>query len=296
VAVDHNNQAALYRQQQILDDIRQRTGRSYVKIGAIDTSKASTAAAVLPVLADWVDITLESNVRSAIYGRFGTKHANAYIDRMLHWARREEDKLGRNSLIAAISHAILPKDARRVWSQLQGERISELDMMLVAKLSAFPAVAIDVKNHIAALLASGSAGVSDLQYIAKVKDDRVEAWFVSRLESVNASVRKLARRVANSSKEMGGRLTYDPRGPDRHVALFSAEVDADQVGRILEQIKSEYRATMPSQLSSVDDFLSRARLGRWIRCQLAAERGVLSAWLRLEDIDIVEIVITPSPE
>jgi len=138
MAVIDDRRPAEDSQQRVLADILGRTGRWYPKIEAIDTSDSMVAQSVLPVIADWVHIVQEEKVRAAMYTRFHTKHAHAYVSQMLQWAKEEQGLMGRNVLIQAITKAVRPEHGERTWDGIKQASVSEFDIMLMVKLSNLP--------------------------------------------------------------------------------------------------------------------------------------------------------------
>jgi hypothetical protein len=299
VAIE-TRQSNIETQQRVLSDVHNRTGRWFVQIGAIDTSDASTAASVLPVLSEWVSFVEEENIRAAIYSRFLTRHANRFIDQMLRWARQETYDLARGALIQGVARAVRPKDGARIWRELKTGRISDSDMMLLAKLSTFPSVAGEVKEYLVCELAANHWDVGDLQYIAKVEDPRIVAWFGKQTDSPDRAIRTLARRVTQKHRRLPPGISYSSAGPDRLQELHSAEVDVADIDQILEQWKSKFGADVPASVRSESPIWNCAEVDRWMSLEVDLKRdtdlksaGTAKLWFRLEDVDVVEVVLTP---
>ena len=297
MAIGRNRDQSYASQQHVINDIRNRTGQSFLHIDGIDTSRRAIADAVLPILAEWVSLIPEQNIRHAIYGCFVTPHANAYIGQMLEWAKHEQYDLARSTLIEGVATAIRPKDATHVWSMLRTEPVSAADSMLMAKLSTFPSVAKEVKDYLFTALVSKSLHTGDLQYIAKVEDARIRAWFEEQINSPEPVIRKLAQRVAKKGKALPRGFSYMEDGPDRHRELFSVEVDIAEVDQALAEFASKFGVKVPSSLSADSDIWDRAQVGRWMKIAVNLERNESAElWLRLEDVDVVEIALIRSAD
>jgi hypothetical protein len=285
-------------QQQVLADIRSRTGRWFAQIAAIDTSESDTANAVLPILAEWVSRVPGEDVRAEIYSRFLTVHSNAYIERMLQWAESEPYDLGRGALVQAITKAARPKDAVRIWNAVRERKLSGFDAKLLAKLSTFPVTANEVKGHLVARLASPDLDISDIQYIAKVEDPRVVKWFAERVDSPDPRIRLFAIRVASKGKALPRGLSYATDLPNRLGELFSTEIDISELDRLLEELASRFSIKIPDFLLGRPAIWSRAETDRWVKAQVGFEGtgSVGDLWFRLEDIDVIEVVLVRSAE
>jgi hypothetical protein len=291
VAVDADWERIHEAQQRVLQDVQSRTGFWFPKIAAINTSEARIAEHVLPILAEWVALTSEENIRGAIYSRFHTRYASRYVPLMLRWARDEPHKLGRNSLVQAIAAAVRPEDAIPTWHEIKAGTLSGFDTMLMAKLSTFPCVAREVKDHLVGILESGKARLSDLQYIGKVEDPRISDWFNRQADSLDPRVRLIARRVVAKGKKLPRGCEYAGSGPDLRRQLFSAEVDVSEVGGLFDEMARRFQIQIPKGLPQ-SAVWTRAEVDRWIRVDLKSTTAPSpTLWIRLEDVDAVHVVL-----
>lgn len=276
-------------EQRVLADIQARTGRSFPRIEAIDTSVAGVRA-VLPILADWVDLINEENIRAAIYTRFHTPHANRYVGQMLLWARREVSWRGRDALVQGLVVAVRSKDGPQVWRELSLGPLSDFDAMLMAKLSTFPSVAREVKDYVLGMLESGKARISDLQYIADVEDPRILDWFIRRSDSPDSRLRRIAERVVSKGKRLPRGCSYAESGPNFVKELFSAEVNTSEVNRIFAEIAEKFKVKIPKNVRE-SSIWARAEVDRWIKVHIdSANVPSPTLWIRLEDVDVAQIV------
>ena len=67
-------------EREILNDIQNRTGMTFHKIGGIDTRNKQIADAILPILAEWVERIDDRHHRHAIYARFHLNNAQAHFN------------------------------------------------------------------------------------------------------------------------------------------------------------------------------------------------------------------------
>ncbi|MBZ5676022.1 MAG: hypothetical protein LAP61_17415 [Acidobacteriia bacterium] len=104
--------------QQIVEEIRRKTGLPCVRVDGLKTSDEGIARVTLPILAEWVPVVPEQNVRTAIYSRFNSKHASRFLPRMVKWATEERFEFARETLNFAIATALRPEDADYVWQIL----------------------------------------------------------------------------------------------------------------------------------------------------------------------------------
>jgi hypothetical protein len=291
--------SSLDTEQRVLSDVRNRTGLSFLKLGSIDPSSPSIAT-VLPVLAEWVSLLQEEDIRAAIYACFVTKYANSFIDQMLQWAMREPHELARGFLIQATARAARPKDGVRIWRELRKGRISDFDKMLLAKLSTFSSVEQDVKDHLVSELATNHWRVGDLQYISKVKDPRIVAWFAEHVDSPDRAIRTVARRVTQKHRGLPSGVSYAPAAPNRCEELFSTEIDVADIDRILADLTSRFGVQVPAVVRSDSTLWNAADVDRWMSLNVDLKRdprlksaSTVKLWLRLEDVDVVEVVLGP---
>src|SRR5450631_3295121 len=90
-------------ERQILDDIENRTGLVFKRMGGIDTRDKAIADVVLPVLADWPDKLDDVPHRRGIYSHFNTPHAYPYMGRIISWWVTERDARALGFLTQALA-------------------------------------------------------------------------------------------------------------------------------------------------------------------------------------------------
>jgi hypothetical protein len=278
-------------EQQILTDIQRRTGLSFRRIGGVDTGDKAIAEVVLPVLAEWVPVVPNQNLRHAIYGRFITVHANPYMDSLVGWAKKETYALAVDTLIQAIASAAKSTDAERLLKVTDELPKSNFHYFLLARLAKFPAVATEIKDKLVEALGSTDLRAYEVGSIAGVDDPRIRKWFESRVDAPDKQLRALARKVVNRGKQLQPGIIYAAAPPDRGGELFSTEADIDEVPTVLKALVEDLRLKIPASVR-IADFLSRLDQDRWAVATIRTERGEpTSIWFRLEDFDTVEICV-----
>lgn len=277
---------------EILTDIKARTGLSFAVLGGgIPTRDKEVARAVLPVLVPWVDTVDVPNIRLGIYFCFRTPHAYPFIDKLIDWWEKETDFLCLNMLGVILSKVLKEREAERVWRSCRQDEHRRRDFMLLAKLATFPSVAAEVKEELVHSL-DESQPIGNLEVISKVDDPRIREWFISRVHSTNTDLRNVARRVIARGKKLPREVQLPVAPPDRSAEIYSTEIDLEELGATLKQFERELGVRIPRGLQSIG-FLASLEVDRWIMVPTRSNaEEPLEIWLRLEDIDTVEVVLT----
>jgi len=272
----------------ILADVREKTGLSFNWM-EFDTKDKTVAHAVLPILATWVATVPSDPLRHAIYTKFSTPHAYPFINQLIEWWQREDFELCVNSLTQTISSLAKELDAQRIWNVLRarGKRRS-IDYLLLVKLCAFPKISKEVKDLIVDDIHGRDLRAGDLQEISKVDDPRIRDWFESQINSSNRHVQVLARRIRARRMSLPSGVELSKAPPDRARELFSTEVDLDSLITTLSKLHLDMDIEIPQSLGNLG-FLSSIETNRWLKIGPTKSNFI---WLRLEDVDTVELVIT----
>jgi hypothetical protein len=131
-----------------------------------------------------------------------------------------------------------------------------------------------------------------LEYVARIKDPRIVAWFASRTNDEHPVTRLVARRVVNKKRGLPQGLERVAAGPDPQTVLFSTETDAEDLPKWLQELGQKYDFVPPTPLGA-DDFTTHLAENTWYRISLGKAGGkYLNLFVRLEDIDIVEFALT----
>jgi hypothetical protein len=122
----------------ILGDVKARTGLHFVYIGSINVCEKAVADAVLPVLAEWVQVTEDNNHRHALVACFHTPHARKYFDQLITWWLNKHYDLASSSLTHTISFLVTSPNVERVWKVIKDLPVRPFGYMLFAKLASLP--------------------------------------------------------------------------------------------------------------------------------------------------------------
>lgn len=277
----------------ILNEVEHETGHRFPFLDAIDSRDPRIASAVLPVLRNWVWLLDQPNLRNAIYARFHTPFASPYLSDLIEWWQKETDDLGLSLVTQCIVLVAKPADAARLWKLCQELPRRPLHYMLLAKLATFPATECEVKEALVkALQEDSSLTVADLEFISKVNDPRIRQWFEGQVDSVNRHIRVIAQRVVARGKKLPKEVeAVVAAEPDRRQELFSTEVDVEEAGALLRNLAKEFGLKVPAAVRRLS-FLASLNVDQWVRARVtSSSQDVLSLWFRLEDSDVVEVVL-----
>jgi|SRR5689334_16005854 len=284
----------LLLEEQILQDVHAKTGLTFRKIGGIDTRDPAVFAAVIPILADWVERLHDTSNRHAIYSRFLTPLARPYLDKMISWWKRENDQLAVGCLTQALTVATTCADAEQIWKVVKAfPKAPPFYYMLASKLANCPSVQREVREELIKALETKNLEAGDLSYIAKVKDPRVRKWFEARIDSSERAIRTLARRVTAQGRTMPHGVQYASVPPDSgsNIVVVHTECDIDEVMTVIGNAARQLGLKIPSAIRK-GAFLSVADLNRWLVVPVSTKQGQpASMWFRMEDVDTVEVMI-----
>jgi hypothetical protein len=279
-------------EQLILDDITRQTGLVFARIGGIDTRDASIAMAVLPVLAEWIDHPL-TNYRHGISSRFHTPHAKQWADLLVKAWLREEDRLVVFCLAQCLCLTIQQVQAERVFEAIvrEPERLEYFG--LLAKLALFPTVEQRVKDYVARALEERVLGASDVDDASRVKDPRIAALVAKLVDSPDKYVRQVAKRFVARGKKLPEWIQYTTSQPPRQAELFSTEVDVDKLTTLVRELERRFHLKLLAAAKQLRPVMARAEIDRWMVVSTTdRDEARLQLWIRLEDIDTVEVVLT----
>lgn len=277
----------------ILEDIEHQVGHRFQHISSIDSRNAQIAGVVLPIVRRWVPILEQPDFRHAIYALFHTPFASSYVNDLMEWWQKETYELALGTLTACLALVAKPADAARLWKLCQELPRRPLHYMLLAKLATFPATECEVKEALVkALQEDSSLTVADLEFISKVNDPRIRQWFEGQVDSVNRHIRVIAQRVVARGKKLPKEVeAVVAAEPDRRQELFSTEVDVEEAGALLRNLAKEFGLKVPAAVRRLS-FLASLNVDQWVRARVtSSSQDVLSLWFRLEDSDVVEVVL-----
>jgi hypothetical protein len=281
-------------EEQILQDIREKTGLVYRRVGGIRTDDPGTFAAVAPILADWADRITDANHRHAIYDRFNTPLAHPYLDKLISWWREESHPLASGCLTQVLTTVSTCQDAERLWKLQHEFTPRPFYYLLASKLANCASVAKEARDELVAALESNTLLPGDVAFIAQVKDEpRIQNWLKQQLNSAEPALRLLAKRAARRGQSMPTGVVYAPIPPDRTPGreVFSTECDLRDLKGVLREITNKFRLTLSPAIGK-GSFLLVADLSRWLVSDVLMNQEEPAAlWFRLEDIDTVELVL-----
>lgn len=272
-------------EQPVLDRIERETGLRFPHLASIATRHRALASAVLPILNDAIDSIQNGNLRGAIYLLFATKHSRPWIDNIIHWWTTEKDPINLSILTTVLSLVVDRKHATAVWNLTKTLPPRLGQYQLLASLSRFDAIAGEVKSHI--MKQRDSLSLGDINDISRIKDDSIKECCRERkmaLMGLSASMR--------GDRACAFIIESAARPPDRRFELDSVETDL----RLVEIEVSDLfqrRGLLPPSVSGLAIQMVERKLDRWFRLKFAKMAdGQPVIWLRLEDVDSIEIVLT----
>jgi len=248
---------------------------------------------VLPLLVKWVARVEDERLRHCIYALFQPPYAKAHIDDLLDWWERESYKLGVESLAQILPRLISEEHAERVWRVIERRPDAGFNYRVLAKLTEFPTVSQAAKDTIVRRLKEGRLIYSDLQAISGVADRRIQEWFAAQTDSSDKLIRSLARRISTTAPKLPTGLYVVPELPKRGrpLEIDSIEVDLEEATAYLKNLSKTYGLRIPAALRKCD-FLEVLKLNTWYVTSVVTGQGHGMLWFRLEDEDVVEILLT----
>lgn len=269
----------------ILDDVAARTGRVYKRLGGIALESESDADEILPVLTGWIPRTEDDGCRETIYSVFASSFAWRHTDVLLSELSTCESPP--QALILAIAYSLKAKHAPQVWEAVRGRRELDCYFFLLSRLVKHQEVKEQVVSEVLDYL-SGDTRPWALQDIASINDHRIATWFIDR--SDDPAVAPFARRlVARGSRRARGVRSL--KGDlDRTHELYSTEVDFEDLPTLLTKLAATWRFRPVACLGDMT-WLEGLSHGEWAGTEVRSRSEKFEVWFRLEDIDIVEVVL-----
>jgi hypothetical protein len=270
-------------EQKLLDQIKNTTGLTFKRLGGIDTQQGAVASTVLPILAGLVNETKDLRLRTTIYMLFTTKHSGPSVRDIITWWRTEQDAIALSVLTMALAKAIDRQHAHEVWETAKGLPWRPNLYLLLASLTRFNGIADEVKELI--WVNRRNLGPGDIVDVSRVKDERIRAWCREQ-----KFLRFGVSCPAGEAQALGFDIEHSPRLPDRSSEWHSTEIDL----RDLERTTVDFFANANLDLPNVTGLIVKMidlPTDRWFKVRFTDARpGWPTVWLRLEDVDTVEIV------
>jgi hypothetical protein len=255
-----------------------------------ETRDKAVAELVLPRMVEILPALKDENLRSAVYHHFLTPHAYRYIEQVIQWWSIETDYLGVDCLSQALRVLTKGRDANQVWALCRNRE--PFPYALAARLASFPEVGQEIKDFIVQKLCAGNIRVTELPFVCDIDDPRVVEWFRGQLNSPIRDVRETAKRAVRRGERLPSGVQFEE--PDRSKAIFSAEVDLEELAFTLKEVGKTFEFDLPKALKR-PAFLSGVVVDRWLSTAAKTnDDRSIRIFLRLEDVDAVEIVVTAS--
>ncbi len=144
------------------------------------------------------------------------------------------------------------------------------------------------------MLRDGPPGYGPLEVISRINDPRIRRWFRDRIDDPDPEIRKLARRLMKRGKPLPLQVRRSGEGPDRFSELFSAEDNLRDLEVYFREVERRLSLKIPPWLRKAE-FLDQVERDEWVWTEIRSKTGdAVIVWLRLEDLDVIEIVVTPA--
>jgi hypothetical protein len=282
----------------IVADIEQRTGivLPNLSMAIVAVEDPERAARIYPILKEWLQKPLTRDVRLGIQDVFVSENASPYLHDMLDWMRAEPPHLFKGHIRTLVSRVMQPSQYEMVWRAVVEDGPHGDDYELLPKLAKCSAIRAEVIERILKDLESGQLNWWQLAQAAKVDDGRIRERILAKVDDPDAQIRRVARRLAAKQTALPNGFRRSATAPARQHELFSAEVDVGELGGVLKEMEVEFGVAVPKGCKS-GRFTERMEVDEWVWIATdKPERQGLELWFRLEDIDVVEIVLVPASE
>jgi hypothetical protein len=283
--VENNLDEALTLEKTILSDIASRTGLSFPKLGGIPTKDKVTAKSVLPIISEWVPIVENRNCRHALYALFNTSHSQPYLPRLIEWWADEEDELAAGSLSQTIARWMSDGDGKLIWNKMKERSWKAVDVFLIVRLAKIAGIREQVIRRLFEELHNRELSQGEVEILKRIGDPLLS----NRLQMIHSSELKVAKPSLPGRPRRSAALKPCSGGPDRSKELYSTEIDRCEIQAALEQIAERTSIEVDIDLRE----LAAVRRQAWSRADFGAKSSDrLLLWIRSEDLDVVEIVVT----
>jgi hypothetical protein len=274
-------------EQKLLDQIKQATGLTFRHLGSIDTQQKSLASAVLPVLVEQAREAGDFGLRAAIYMLFATKHARPWVETIINWWTAEQDPIALSVLTMALSRALDRQHAGQVWGIAKSLPWRPNLYLLLTSLTRFSSIADQVKEFIWVNRRNLRPG--DVVDVSRVKDERIRAWCREQ-----KFLRFGLPCPEDSAQPLRFRLERSSRLPNRSSEWHSTEIDLRDLEKTIGEFFRKANLDSPNVTSLIVKVIDLP-IDRWFKVRFTDARpGWPTVWLRLEDVDTVEIVFERS--
>jgi hypothetical protein len=281
------------QEKEILNDSLRRTGNSYPRIQSMAPRNKKEADEVLPIVAGWIDTLDLPNYRHALYFCFGSKYAHDWIPEIVKWWKNEHDQVAKGHLATILMNICREQDLELMWREMcasdEDYPFDSAVLLRMTKTAQFGAVA---KQRIFQRLEQGRFQAGDLWNYINVDDPKVKTWLEANAEHRDPVIRSVLRKLSKKHSKAPKWLRSAAAGPSPDSVIFSTEVDLSGLDRLLIELGREFGFDIPN-MEALKDLLMTAATGSWHFGMLdgGAEHASISVWFRIEDVDVVEVVM-----
>ncbi len=283
---------ATVHETRVLKAIYDKTGLYFGRIGGIKTDDPVIAERVLPILAEWHHLMPDSGHKCDISSRFGNPSGRAYLEQVLQWWKAEEEEPFKGFLTQTVAHLTDVTTANRVWQAYGEVPRDAFSVFILRKLAGVHSTSQAARDEAFKMLLDGPPGFGPLEIISRIKDTRIKRWFYAHADDPNPGVKQLATRVIKRGKPLPLRIETSEEGPDRSVELFSAEGNLRDIEEYFQMAERNGNFKIPSWVRKLD-FLDQVERDEWIFTDIHQKGKAFRLWFRLEDLDIIEFVLSP---
>lgn len=280
-------------EKRVLEDIYEWTGRAFRRVQGIRTEDPLIAEKVLPILIQWYPRMPHSGYRAAIADRFKYPTALPYINVVLNWWLNEQDELCRGWITQVVAELTESSNCARVWDAYRRAPQDLFSVFVLRKLAGCKLTRQAALDEVVRMLKDGPPGYGPLEIISKINDPRIRLWFRERLADPDPEIRRLASRLVKRGKPLPAQVRRSADGPDRLEEYFSAEGNLRDIGEYFQVAERRVGVKIPAWLKKAQ-FLDQVERDEWVWTEVRAKAGgMIRVWLRLEDLDVVEMVFGP---
>lgn len=276
-----NNEVRHVTEAEILASVAERSGLRYPNLASIGTREASVSRRVLPILSDWLQTDLPANLRGALYVPFSTKEAVPYLDVLLECWSREPQDLNFGLLSQTIEQIVTARTAERVWATAKVVRAVTGRGALLSRLAKFKTISDEVAGEVIQILDTRPAWANkaDLMKLARIRHPAVLQWLEAHPE------------FDTHTRPLTSGSTILKRGAFRREhEVWSTEVDLVELPRILHEWQDRFAFRNRWEPGVLMNEVTQMPVDQW-RYMLVEAQSPLVLWFRLEDVDVVEIVL-----
>jgi hypothetical protein len=280
----------------ILADIAQRTGHRFARLQGISVTSEAEAELILPIAAEWIDRVGLSHFRHALYSAFASQFGYQWFLQLLKWWTGETDPIAKSTLVTLILDLMRETDVPQIWKTMcVTDESYPFDCEVLSRMARTAQFGRLAKDAILRRLEDGRFIPGDLWSYAKLGDLRIQNWLIRNRNIEDPVARKVITKLLQASEALPKWLTSAKVGPPRASVLYATEVDIEHLDRELRRLGKEFHFT-PPKFGRNKGFTTAADHSSWYMGLLKTKRADApsSVWFRIEDLDVIEVVLTRS--